>query len=140
MSAIDPVPAAPPRTASKTVVIAALALVVTFLAGFVTGIAAVRILHRGGRVPPIVEQTLLNRLDRQLDLTDAQRAEIRKIIVRRHERIETMWANVHPEMRAEIERTNEEIERVLTPEQRVKFQSLRLHMRPGGRARTAPTR
>lgn len=139
MSVIDPVPA-PPRTASKTVVIAALALVVTFLAGFVTGIAAVRILHRDGRVPPIVETTLLNRLDRQLDLTDQQRAEIRKIIVQRHDRIESLWANMHPQMRAEIERTNAEIERVLTPEQRVKFQSLRLHMRRGGRGQTAPTR
>ncbi len=139
MSVIDPVPP-PPRTASKTVVIAALALVVTFIAGFVTGIVAVRILHRGGRVPPIVEQTLLNRLDRQLDLTDQQRAEIRQIILRRHDRIETMWANVHPQMRAEIERTNAEIERVLTPEQRVKFQSLRLHMRRAGRERMAPTR
>lgn len=130
MSVIDPVPP-PPRNATKTVVIATLALVVTFIAGFVTGIAAVRVFHRGGRVPPIVEQTLLNRLDRQLDLTDRQRAEIRKIIVQRHDRIERMWANVRPQMRAEIERTNAEIERVLTPEQREKFQALRLHMRPG---------
>jgi Spy/CpxP family protein refolding chaperone len=139
VSVIDPVPA-PPRTARKTVVIAALALVVTFLAGFVAGVAAIRILHRNGRVPPIVEQTLLNRLDRQLDLTDQQRLEVKKIIERRHDRIEHLWANLHPQMRAEIERTNAEIERVLTPEQRVKFQSIRLHMRRGGKARTAPTR
>lgn len=143
MSVIDPIPA-PPRGKTRTVVIAALALMVTFVAGFVVGAVADRFLHRGGRIPPFAAHAMINHLDRRLDLTDRQRADIQKILQRRHARIETMWDGVQPRIRAEIEATNVEIERVLTPEQRAKFQTLRMRLGPRmhheGRGRKGSTR
>lgn len=144
MSAVDPIPA-PPRSATRTVVVAALALVVTFIAGFITGAVTDRVMMvRRPGPPPVVPHALLNRLDRQLDLTDTQRAEIRKILLRRHERITGHWENLQPQIRKEVEATNAEIERLLTPEQREKFQTLRMRLGPrmhrGGKGRTEPTR
>lgn len=128
------------RSTTKTVVIATLALVVTFAAGVVIGVVADRwMLHRGRphQPPRFVSHALLHRLDRHLDLNEQQEAEIRRILERRHERMRTA-------MGAEIAQVNAEIERTLTPEQRVKFQELRLklgrHMHRGGKGRKEPTR
>ena len=135
MSVSDPQLPAPPRSATKTAVIATLALVFTFVAGFLVGVVTDRIMHfRRGGPPPLVAQTLLNRLDRQLDLTDEQRAGIREIILRRHAR-----------MNDEIALANADIEKLLTPEQREKFRKLRMRhhgpaMRPRGTAQTESTR
>jgi Spy/CpxP family protein refolding chaperone len=108
-------------SAAKTSVIAAVVLVVTFVAGVAVGFGAGRFAHMfgRGRGPHFAQSMLVNRLDRQLDLTDAQETRIRAILDQRHAR-----------MRQEIAGTNGEIERVLTPEQREKFRKLRLHM-PG---------
>ena len=88
---------------------------------------------------------MLNRLDRRLDLTDAQRKQVEEILRRRHARINAMWSGVRPRVRAEVDATNAEIAKVLTPEQRAKFERMRMHLgdrygRPGGRERTEPTR
>ena len=75
---------------------------------------------------------VLKRLDRELDLSDDQRNQIGKILTARTKRIETLWGNVGPQVRREIDATNTEIERVLNPDQRAKFQKLkmRFHRRP----------
>ena len=142
MSVIDPSPA--PRSPTKTVVIAAAALVVTFIAGFLVGAVADRFLHRGRRVPPAAPHVMINRLDRHLDLSDQQRSEIQTILERRHEKIEKVWAGIQPTVRSEIDQANAEIERLLTPEQRQKFQRLRMRLGPRmhreGRGRKGPTR
>lgn len=128
-------------------IIAALALVVTFVAGFVAGVVVDRVVvwHRGpGHPPPLASHVMIGRLDHHLDLTDQQRAEIEKIIERRHERMNQLMAGMRPRMDAEIAETNAEIEKVLTPEQRAKFQDLKLrlgpHGRHGGRGRRGSTR
>jgi Spy/CpxP family protein refolding chaperone len=127
------------RSTTRTVVIATLALVVTFVAGFVTGVVTDRLLmHRGPhRPPPMMAHAMLRGLDHKLDLTDQQEEEIRKILERRHERMSAT-------MRTELDQTNAEIERVLTPEQRVKFKELRLRLGPRmhheGTRRREPTR
>lgn len=135
------------RSTTRTVIIATLALVVMFVAGFVSGVVTDRLLmHRRGphRPPPMIAHAMLHRLDRQLDLTDQQEAEIRKILERRHERLNAQWEAMRPRINAEIQQTNAEIERLLTPEQREKFQDLRLHlggrMHREGRERRGPTR
>lgn len=144
MSVTDPL-AAPPRSTTRTVVIATLALVFTFIAGFIAGAVTDRLLRwRRPGPPPFVAHTLLNRLDRQLDLTDAQRAEVRTILQRRHERMTEHWETLHPQIRTEIELANSEIEKLLTPEQRRKFEKIRMRlgpaMHPPGRGRTGSTR
>ena len=135
------------RSTSRTVVIASLALVVTFIAGFVAGVVADRFMmhrRRDHRPPPMAAHAMLFHLDRRLDLTDAQEKQIRTILERRHQRMNAQWEAMRPRMDAEIQQTNAEIERVLTPEQREKFKELRLHlgprMRRGDRERRAPTR
>lgn len=114
-------------SAARTTVIALVVLALTFGSGVIVGIGVARFGHftRGprGPMPPFAAHVMLERLDAHLDLTDAQEAQIREIFERRHAR-----------MRAEIETTNAEIEKVLTPEQREKFARFRMHM-PGRRGR-----
>ena len=131
----DPAVLPPPRrnSALKTTIIAAVVVVLAFVAGFVAGAAVDRVmLHRWGMgMPPrFASEAMVNRLDRRLDLTDAQRTRIESILDRHHQRIGAMWSKVRPVMRAEIETTNEEIARVLTPAQRQKFERLRMRLGP----------
>ena len=136
----------------KTAVIAAIVVVLAFVAGFAAGALTDHfwMLRRGHRLPPMAAHMMVGRLDHHLDLTDEQRARIEQILERRHEAMDRMWAELHPRMRAEIDATNAEIERVLTPEQREKFQKMRMrlgprhrgegHRRRGDRPRTESTR
>jgi Spy/CpxP family protein refolding chaperone len=86
------------------------------------------IMHRRDGPPPHVTKFIVNRLDRQLDLTDEQRTKIEAILDRRHERIRAIMEQTHPRVRAEVEQTNAEIEAILTPEQRVKFEKLKMRL------------
>jgi Spy/CpxP family protein refolding chaperone len=70
---------------------------------------------------------LVEHLDRQLNFTPQQKQAVTQIIERHRQRIEAISASVRPQMRAELDATGAEIEKVLTPEQRTKFQSLQLH-------------
>ena len=116
----------------KTVVIASVVVLVTFISGVFTGIFVDRVLmHRmRGHPPRFASKMIVHRLDRHLDLTDDQRTKIEQIIERRHR-----------SMGREIEAANAEIERVLTPEQRQKFAKIRMHLgHREGKGRTGPTR
>lgn len=114
---------------TKTVLVAITALVLTFAAGMAAGVFTSHLMIlRGGHGAARFPHALVHRLDRRLDLTDAQRTQIEAIIKRRHAHIDAMWKGVRPKVRAEIERTNQEIERVLTPEQRARFKRMRMRM------------
>lgn len=107
-------------SSSKTVVIASIVVIVTFVAGLFAGIFVDRVwMHRmrGPHPPRFASRMMVDRLDRHLDLTDAQRVKIEQIIAQHHRSIG-----------AEIETANAEIERVLTPEQRLKFAKMRMHL------------
>ena len=132
--------------ATKTTLIAALVLLLTFGAGFIGGAAVHHLLiaHRE-TIPPFATRAMLNRLDRRLDLTDAQRKQVEEILQRRRERINAMWSGVRPAVRAELDATNVEISKILTPEQRSKFERMRMHLgdrhgHPTGKERTESTR
>ena len=128
-------------SATKTTVVAVLVLVLTFTAGFVAGVAVHRVLQRERHVPRHAATMMAGHLDRRLDLTDQQRAQVEAILVRRHARINEMWSGMHPRVNAEVEATNAEIAKVLTPEQRAKFETLKMRMRHRrGTGQTAPTR
>jgi len=130
---------------TKTTVIAALVLVLTFAGGFAAGFVVHRFLPRERMMPALAAHAMLDHLDRRLDLTDAQRKQIEEILERRHSRISQLWSDVRPRVRAEIDATNAEIEKVLTPEQRAKFATMKMHLggrraHREGRGQTAPTR
>jgi Spy/CpxP family protein refolding chaperone len=127
-------------SATKTTIVAILVVAVTFTAGVAVGVFATHVVHvRGEHMPPVFPtKMMVNRLDRRLDLTDQQRAQVEQIIRRHHTAITTMWRGLHPRVHSEIEQANAEITRILTPEQRKKFERIKLHI--SGRHGRAPTR
>lgn len=125
-------------SATKTTVVAILVVALTFIAGVMVGVfASHMMILRGGHGAALFPTTaMVNRLDRRLDLTDAQRAQVEQIIRRRHARIDGLWSDLRPRMRAEVDQANAEIARILTPEQRAKFDRLKFHLdgRSGSRS------
>lgn len=111
-----------------TPILAAVALVVTFIAGGVVG----GVLHRGmmlrGGDGDRSAAFLMKRLDRRLDLTPQQEAAVTAILARGRQRIRAVWSGVAPQVQREIERTNAEIDAVLTPQQRTKFTEIKMKM------------
>jgi Spy/CpxP family protein refolding chaperone len=138
VSASDPLTSAPTPPRSRTKWLAAFVVLGAVVCGMLVGFAGSRVLaiHRmrsGAGVhipPPWAGETMLMRLDRRLDLTDEQHDEIRSILLRRHGRMIEVTRSVHPQVRAELEAANAEISRVLTPEQRKKFETMRMRI-PG---------
>ena len=132
------------KTASvKTV--AAIVVVIAFISGALIGAAGDRIylvvthqiFPRNMSGP--MSHRIAARLSRELDLTAQQRASVEAILDRRAHRIESIWSSVRPQVRAEIDQTNAEIAQLLTPEQRVKFEALKmkLQQRRSGRHESA---
>ena len=112
-------------------VLAAFALALTFVVGIIVGFAADHILlmRRGG--PPMHSaEFITRRLDRRLHFTDQQRTQVTEIVARGQQRIAGVWMGVRPSVDREIQQTNVEIERVLTPEQRAKFADIRMRLMP----------
>ena len=115
---------------ARTAVVAALILAPTFSTGAAAGVAADRfVLVRQARILPregmrFVSARITRAMDRELDLTDAQRAGVERILAERQRRIEKVWTGIRPQVRAEIDRTNREIEAILTEQQRPKFRDM----------------
>jgi len=105
-------------SATKTTVVAAFALVLTFVAGVFAGAVAHHVFGPRFHRPRPMQSMMVRHLDLRLNLTAAQRTQIERILEQRHAR-----------MRDEIDAVNADIERVLTPEQRKIFATMR--MRPG---------
>jgi len=108
-------------------------LVVVFAGGVAAGVIADRfVLMRQARVLPsggidLLTRHLATRLDRKLDLTEAQEAEVRAILDRRKKNVFTEWNGLHSRLHREIEEANGEIAALLTSEQREEFN--RMHRR-----------
>src|SRR5512140_2628496 len=119
-----------PQSKSRNMLLAVVLLVLTFVTGAVLGVAGDRfLLLRQGRLLPregmrFMSSRIAHAMDRELGLTDAQHAQVERILEDRHARIESIWHGVRPQVRAEIDRTNEQIKALLTPEQRPKFDKL----------------
>jgi Spy/CpxP family protein refolding chaperone len=120
-------------SATKTTIVAILVVLLTFTAGVMVGVFAshMMILRGGHGASLFPARAMVHRLDRRLDLTNAQRAQVEQIIRRHHARIDGMWDDLHPRIRTEIDQANADISRILTPEQRAKFEQLKFHI--GGR-------
>ncbi len=116
---------------SKSKLLAAFALVITFLVGAVVGVVGERIMimRRGGgpHYPP--PQFIVRRLDARLHFTDQQRTEITEIVQRHEQNARNIWSGARGNVRNEIENANSEIDRVLTPEQRATFAKMRMRLR-----------
>jgi len=117
-------------SASSTKLLAAVALLVTFVVGAVVGAVAVHFWLWHGGLPQHSAQFIVRRLDRRLHFNDQQRVQVMAIIGRHQLRIAGIWSRVRPEVHQEIEAANVEIARVLTPEQRVEFEKVRMRLMP----------
>jgi Spy/CpxP family protein refolding chaperone len=122
------------------------------LAVFCAGVAAGAIVGRRFAPPPRFEGTgfggpggrsgrppsaarLIDRLDRELQLTDEQRASIQKIFEARREPLERAQREMRNRMEQEQRELQAEIRKVLTPEQQPKFDRWLEEDRARGRGR-----
>jgi Spy/CpxP family protein refolding chaperone len=98
--------------------------------------------HPGPVVSPYgLRLDLLRRMQRDLNLTIDQHEQIDKILKDSQERSKKIMEPVAPQIREELAKTREEFRKVLTPEQRAKFEDLLQHQHrsgtpPGGRVQT----
>ena len=82
--------------------------------------------------PPILQlqrAAFFKAMDKQLDLSSAQREQIGKIMKASQERTQPLWDQIAPQMSEELKNVREEIRALLTPEQRKKFAELLKHNR-----------
>ncbi len=75
------------------------------------------------------------RMEKQLDLAPEQREQIDKIMKESQERTKPLWEQIAPQMGEELKRVRQEVNKVLTPEQRKKMNEL---MRRGRKAEAVP--
>jgi Spy/CpxP family protein refolding chaperone len=79
-----------------------------------------RRMHSGDMTPRIV-----NRLGRELALTDEERQKLTVILTKTHVRLETLHAEARTKFDGALAQSAAEIEKILTPEQAAKFKVLR---------------
>jgi len=117
-----------------------LATMLIFGTGVVTGALVVRNSDRGqgplrprniSQARPVgtfspggLRLEFLRRAQRDLDLNPEQRERIDKLLKESQERTRKIMEPVAPDLRAELQRTKEEFQQVLTPEQRMRFEEL----------------
>lgn len=108
-----------------------LLLAATFAAGVAAGVGYER-RHPAHEAVSLDAHEAMHRLVRDLDLDSAQQQAISEIIARHQRDVDATWHTMQPRMRATLESTDEEIARVLRPEQVVKFRSMIQTRHPEG--------
>lgn len=126
----------PGSTRRTAILLVAVAFVAGALIGFAGGrvYSIYRLLDRG-HGPEDMRSRVIRHLDRELTLTPQQRDQITAIMDAHHKRMQQISEGIRPQMRQELDTANREIEAVLTPEQRKKFEAMRMRMErfiPGG--------
>ena len=101
--------------------LAALSLLVL---GAVIGIVLDRHLHSGGgdaNPAAAIHEMTMSSLDEYVDLTAEQRLQIDDIVAARRHSLRNAWQLVHTQLGAAADTVHQEIEAILTPEQRAAF-------------------
>lgn len=112
-------------------------IVLAFICGALVGVVAdhAYLFHSRRLIPSHfpahVPRVFVDHLSRALDLTPPQRVAVEQILERRHARLAAIWTNVRPQVTREIDETNAEIDKLLTPEQRAKFEKVKMRMTQG---------
>src|SRR5436190_21468546 len=125
METPTPSPASTRRTA---ILLVAVAFVAGALIGFAGGrvYSIYRLLHHSPRRD--FRDHILAHLDHELSLTPQQRDQIGSIMDRHHKRMQEITEGIRPLMHQELDNANHEIEAVLTPEQRKKYDAMRMRL------------
>lgn len=107
-----------------------LAACVIFTAGVVTGGLAVKLNVRPPPHPTKSNQgtwssrprgDVVDRMQRELDLTPAQRTQIEQILRESRERTKQLWESIAPRAQAEHRKVCDDIREILTTDQRPKY-------------------
>jgi Spy/CpxP family protein refolding chaperone len=97
-----------------------------FLLGFVAGGLAFNIYNTWfARDKRITKDEKYERIFDQLNLSEDQKIEVRRIIAETREELQALRKDTEPRMKEIRTRASEKFQRVLTPEQWEKFQRLR---------------
>jgi Spy/CpxP family protein refolding chaperone len=117
--------------------LAVVALLLAAVGGFAIGIAFDRATWESRRLGFLARGTafrpppgrhprgeLLERLDTKLDLTDGQRAQVDSVLARREGEMRGLRDQVRPRFDSIASRTRADLLRILTPEQRTRFEAL----------------
>jgi Spy/CpxP family protein refolding chaperone len=88
---------------------------------------------RSGRLSPrhavrFASDRMAERLGRELQLTPQQKTQVEQILERHRAKIDAAMSSVRPQVRQELEASNNEIANILTPEQRTEFAALRMRV------------
>jgi hypothetical protein len=131
----------------KSRLVAGIVLVVVLLAGIAVGFFLHRVLpwHHGppgfgvGGPPPgraeAIKAHMLDRLDRDLELTPDQHARIDTVLTRREADLRALMAETRPRFDSIAARTRSEIQAVLKPDQRQEFAKIVEQMESRRKAR-----
>ena len=108
-------------------------MIAIFIGGLLVGIAGDRFYlfqrHRlfpSGPAARFATRRIVDHLDRELHLTAQQKTDVQRIIDQHHVRIDSVMSGVQPQIHAELEAANADIEKILTPEQREQFKKMRM--------------
>ena len=105
-------------------VLGSVVIVLAFVAGIATGVAIERRPRQGVNVTVMATNGIPRELE-ALDLTDAQRVQLRAILTRGRDRVLTVVQEFEPKMRGAMEATEVEIGSVLTESQRAELAAYR---------------
>jgi Spy/CpxP family protein refolding chaperone len=128
--AVSAVP--PPRRKSQW--LTALLLVAVFLCGIICGagataVAAVRIVRHAILHPEGHPERGARWLKSRLDLTDQQFEQVRKILTEQNAEFAGIRDEVRPRILQCLKQTNEEVAKILRPEQQAKWRTLTRRLR-----------
>lgn len=124
----DPNPITTPTSGTRRRIPAYVQSLLFLLCGLIIGSGLTLILVRGAAhrliaEPELLPGRLLQRLDRQLDLDDTQRASIEAILQARLAAFQAIRRRVKPEFQAELDGLRNDVNAVLTPEQQEAWQT-----------------
>jgi hypothetical protein len=123
----------------KSRLVAGVVIVLVFLAGAMVGFWCHHTLGPRGfpgfgiggpppGPPPAMRGWMLQRLDRELDLSKEQHARIDTVLARRETDLKGLMSETRPRFEAIAARTRAEIRSVLTPDQQEKFAKITQRM------------
>lgn len=131
-----PAPAGPPpRSTARARILGAALLVAAFVAGGLAGAAADRVFaerlpgHAARDTRPCRGPQGTAELFGALHLTADQQVRLDSILERRRVQMDAFWEREGPRLRALVDSTEQEIGRILTPDQRATFDRLRAEKR-----------
>ena len=107
-----------------------LLLAVTFAAGIAVGVAVER--RRAPRHEPAsMQQHMVGRLTKELQLDSAQQEAVAAILARRQGAVDSSWHALQPHVRATLDSTMRDIFAVLRPDQADKYRKMVQTRHPG---------